>query len=297
MANRPHLHPGRGDCGRCRHRPAGGVVRAERSARHLGPDWDPAEHSSWSRARCFAVQAAAVCEPGGRPAAGAAGRGQEEGRAGCGGEGCCGRRLLPSRPPRSKPRRQAASDKQAAEQAGAEQVAQYEQWLGAANYAAALEAAQYQQWLGAATYAAAQSAQAQSYAAAPAQTYTEAPVQSQRAGADLHRGARADVQRAGADLHRSELLLLVLGAASGDAASWASSSAAMAVKRCESGNNYSTNTGNGYYGAWQFDAASWLANGGGAYAPTADQAPSWAQDQVAYNYYSSAGWGPWECAQ
>ncbi|MCB9411494.1 MAG: transglycosylase family protein [Actinobacteria bacterium] len=69
----------------------------------------------------------------------------------------------------------------------------------------------------------------------------------------------------------------------------------MAVKNCESGNNYSTNTGNGYYGAWQFDIPSWLANGGGAYAATPDQAPAWAQDQVAYNYYQAAGWGPWAC--
>lgn len=84
---------------------------------------------------------------------------------------------------------------------------------------------------------------------------------------------------------------------SGDASSWANSAAAMAVKTCESGNNYSTNTGNGYYGAWQFDLPSWLANGGGAYAATPDQASAAAQDQVAYNYYQSAGWGPWECAK
>ncbi|MCB0915946.1 MAG: transglycosylase family protein [Actinobacteria bacterium] len=86
------------------------------------------------------------------------------------------------------------------------------------------------------------------------------------------------------------------GAAGGDAAAWASSAAAMSVKSCESGGNYSTNTGNGYYGAWQFDESSWLANGGGAYAPLPHLAPSWAQDQVAYNYYQSAGWGPWSCA-
>ncbi|MDQ1247576.1 MAG: resuscitation-promoting factor RpfB [Actinomycetota bacterium] len=86
------------------------------------------------------------------------------------------------------------------------------------------------------------------------------------------------------------------GFASGDVASWASSAKAMSVKMCESGNNYSTNTGNGYYGAWQFDIPSWIANGGGAYASRPDLAPSWAQDQVAYNYYQVAGWGPWECA-
>ena len=83
--------------------------------------------------------------------------------------------------------------------------------------------------------------------------------------------------------------------ASGDVSSWANSGKSMSVKACESGNNYSTNTGNGYYGAWQFDLPSWHANGGGAYASRPDLAPAWAQDQVAYNYYQKAGWGPWGC--
>ena len=83
--------------------------------------------------------------------------------------------------------------------------------------------------------------------------------------------------------------------ASGDLSSWANSGKSMSVKQCESGNNYSTNTGNGYYGAWQFDLPSWHANGGGAYASRPDLAPAWAQDQVAYNYYQKAGWGPWGC--
>jgi resuscitation-promoting factor RpfB len=83
--------------------------------------------------------------------------------------------------------------------------------------------------------------------------------------------------------------------AGGDVASWANSAKSNSVKQCESGGNYSINTGNGYYGAWQFDLPSWLANGGGAYAPRPDLAPAWAQDQVAYNYYQKAGWGPWGC--
>jgi len=84
--------------------------------------------------------------------------------------------------------------------------------------------------------------------------------------------------------------------ASPDAAAWAASPQAMAVKNCESTNNPTTNTGNGYYGAWQFDIPSWLAYGGGAYAERPDLAPAWAQDQVAFNYYQAAGWTPWECA-
>ena len=80
-----------------------------------------------------------------------------------------------------------------------------------------------------------------------------------------------------------------------EVAAWASSPKSMDVKFCESTNNYSINTGNGYYGAWQFDYPSWHANGGGAYAEYPHEAPAWAQDQVAYNYWSVAGWTPWEC--
>ena len=81
-----------------------------------------------------------------------------------------------------------------------------------------------------------------------------------------------------------------------EAANWANTPKALSVVACESGGNYGINTGNGYYGAWQFAYGSWLGAGGGRWAGTADQAPKWAQDLVAYNYYQSAGWGPWACA-
>src|SRR5215217_9632388 len=44
------------------------------------------------------------------------------------------------------------------------------------------------------------------------------------------------------------------------------------VAKCESGGNWSINTGNGYYGGLQFSASTWSAYGGGAYAPRADLA-------------------------
>lgn len=69
-----------------------------------------------------------------------------------------------------------------------------------------------------------------------------------------------------------------------------------AIAQCESGGNWSINTGNGYYGGLQFDAGSWLANGGGAYAPRADMASKAQQIAVANTYYAKAGLGPWGCA-
>src|SRR3954462_12092678 len=53
------------------------------------------------------------------------------------------------------------------------------------------------------------------------------------------------------------------------------------VAKCESGGNWSINTGNGFYGGLQFTSSTWLAYGGGAYAPRADQASAAEQIAVA----------------
>ncbi len=77
---------------------------------------------------------------------------------------------------------------------------------------------------------------------------------------------------------------------------FAKTSKARSVRACESGGNYKINTGNGYYGAYQFDRGTWLANGGGRYAKTANKAPKFAQDLIAYKTWKSRGWSPWACA-
>ena len=69
-----------------------------------------------------------------------------------------------------------------------------------------------------------------------------------------------------------------------------------ALAKCESGGNWSINTGNGYYGAYQFAAGTWLGIGGGRYARYAHQAPKFAQDHMAYRLWKRSGWGPWGCA-
>ncbi|MEA5456714.1 transglycosylase family protein [Sinomonas sp. JGH33] len=68
------------------------------------------------------------------------------------------------------------------------------------------------------------------------------------------------------------------------------------IAQCESGGNWSINTGNGYYGGLQFNISSWLANGGGAYAPNASLATKEQQIAVANTYYAKAGLSPWGCA-
>jgi hypothetical protein len=68
------------------------------------------------------------------------------------------------------------------------------------------------------------------------------------------------------------------------------------IAMCESSGNWAANTGNGYYGGLQFDIPSWLANGGGSYAPRADLASREQQIDIANRYYAKAGLGPWGCA-
>ncbi|QEU95333.1 transglycosylase family protein [Streptomyces kanamyceticus] len=65
------------------------------------------------------------------------------------------------------------------------------------------------------------------------------------------------------------------------------------IARCESGGNWQTNTGNGYYGGLQFSAGTWRAYGGGAYASTADRASKAQQIAVASKVQRAQGWGAW----
>lgn len=62
------------------------------------------------------------------------------------------------------------------------------------------------------------------------------------------------------------------------------------LRECESGNNYSRNSGNGYYGAYQFDLGTWTANGGSGLPSLASPA---AQDAIARVVEARRGWSPW----
>jgi uncharacterized protein YabE (DUF348 family) len=68
------------------------------------------------------------------------------------------------------------------------------------------------------------------------------------------------------------------------------------IAACESGGNWSINTGNGYYGGLQFDIGTWLGAGGGDFAPRADLASREEQITVANRVYASRGLSPWGCA-
>ncbi len=68
------------------------------------------------------------------------------------------------------------------------------------------------------------------------------------------------------------------------AAAWAR------LRECESGDDYQRNTGNGYYGAYQFAQSTWTALGESG---RPDLAPPAVQDQAAQKLWDLRGWEPW----
>ena len=62
------------------------------------------------------------------------------------------------------------------------------------------------------------------------------------------------------------------------------------VAQCESGGNWGTNTGNGYYGGLQFSPSTWRAYGGSGSASSASREQ---QIAVAERVLSAQGWGAW----
>lgn len=79
----------------------------------------------------------------------------------------------------------------------------------------------------------------------------------------------------------------ILGPVFGDQAE-----AAYTVVMCESSGNASAHTGNGYYGMWQFDLATWASVGGSGYPSDASAVE---QVQRAKRLYDARGWQPWGC--
>lgn len=64
------------------------------------------------------------------------------------------------------------------------------------------------------------------------------------------------------------------------------------LRSCEG--SYGSNTGNGYYGAYQFNLGSWRSFAPSSYkGRLPSDAPPAVQDQAAANYYRVSGWRPW----
>jgi hypothetical protein len=79
-------------------------------------------------------------------------------------------------------------------------------------------------------------------------------------------------------------MALATGTANADSVNWD------AIAACESGGNWATSTGNGYYGGLQFTMGTWRANGGTGSPQNASREE---QIRVAENVLNSQGIGAW----
>jgi nucleoid-associated protein YgaU len=120
---------------------------------------------------------------------------------------------------------------------------------------------------------------------------TSVPATAERAG---HRKAKTSRTRkiAAGALIAGVGVAVPLGAAasasaSTDSVNWS------AIANCESGGDWSIDTGNGFYGGLQFTESTWLAYGGGSYAQYPNQASESDQIAVAENVLAGQGIGAW----
>jgi hypothetical protein len=75
----------------------------------------------------------------------------------------------------------------------------------------------------------------------------------------------------------------------GDPATWDT------LAKCESGGNWSANTGNGYFGGLQFSLATWQTLGGTGYPHEASKAT---QVEMGRRLQARSGWAAWPgCAR
>ena len=86
------------------------------------------------------------------------------------------------------------------------------------------------------------------------------------------------------------------GSSSGHALNLAREAMWTRIAQCESTNNWSINTGNGYYGGLQFDLPTWRSVNGQDFAPYPHQATRAEQITVANRLYAIRGTQPWSCA-
>jgi LysM repeat protein len=77
---------------------------------------------------------------------------------------------------------------------------------------------------------------------------------------------------------------VAVGTASADSGPWDD------IAQCESGGNWSANTGNGYSGGLQFAPSTWRAHGGSGSPSSASREE---QIAVAERVQASQGWGAW----
>lgn len=101
---------------------------------------------------------------------------------------------------------------------------------------------------------------------------------------EARRDARAEKRAAARAAARSSTSSAPAPSGGPSAAQWA------ALRACESGGDYSIDTGNGYFGAYQFDLSTWASYGPAGNPAHASPAE---QDRRARALYAARGSQPW----
>jgi Transglycosylase-like domain len=105
--------------------------------------------------------------------------------------------------------------------------------------------------------------------------------------------AGQDIILAGELIHRAQVELSAAEASArqgGGGRSDPGEGAWSRLRFCESGGLYTTSSGNGFYGAYQFDLQTWRTMGGSGLPSSA---PYWEQDLRAKGLYQARGSQPW----
>jgi hypothetical protein len=110
----------------------------------------------------------------------------------------------------------------------------------------------------------------------------------------LEAQARAEAERAEAERAEAERVAAERAAARRSTVTTSSGNGVWdQLAQCESSGNWSMNSGNGFTGGLQFMTSTWLAQGGGKYAPAAYLATREQQIEIAERTLASGGWGQW----
>ena len=109
------------------------------------------------------------------------------------------------------------------------------------------------------------------------------------------RELRTELKQSRRELRRAQSAAATTAPAGTPATGGAAPPHLEAIAACESGGNYSTNTGNGFYGAYQFTQSTWESVGGTGNPAAASPAE---QDRRAAMLYAQQGSSPWPvCGQ
>jgi hypothetical protein len=120
--------------------------------------------------------------------------------------------------------------------------------------------------------------------------------QKRRLRGDSPKELRTKLKQSRRELRRAKRAAAVAGAGQTAAATGGAAPPQLeAIAACESGGNPSTNTGNGFYGKYQFTQSTWESVGGTGNPAAASEAE---QDARAAQLYAQSGSTPWPvCGQ